>query len=253
MIKDYIIITGAYGGLGKALSLSYAKQGYGLVLLGRNKLALKQQKEALSQHTKVITEICDIRDWESCQEVYKKTIKTGIKIKILINNAGITYIHLFDKDFDILQYQQVINTNLNGYVYMSKLFLEDLIDNKGTIINISSVLGYAPLIGRTAYTASKFGLEGFFSVLQTELTKKLHIMMVYPTFIETNIRENSNISIDQYIILTPEKVTKKIIKAHKRKARKVYIGKTAKIAYYIYKYLPKLYIKLMKRNTEIKQ
>jgi short-subunit dehydrogenase len=251
MPKEYVVITGAYGGLGKALSVAYAKQGYGLVLVGRKEAILKEQEKNLSQYTDVHIEVCDISDWRSCQVLYKNIQKAEINCKAIINNAAITHIQKFDKDYDIEKYQQLIKTNLNAYVYMSKLFIEDLIQNRGSIINISSVIGYAPVIGRTSYAASKFGLEGFFSVLQAEMRDKLHIMMVYPTFIATKIRESIDVNIQHHEILTTDRVAEKILKAHILKKKKVFIGKTARLSYYVYKFFPKLYVNLMRKKVDI--
>ena len=251
MPKEYVIITGAYGGLGKALSVVYAKKGYGLVLVGRKAALLKIEKEKLAEQTDVLIEVCDVSNWEHCQAMYTNLKEKAVNCKVLINNAGITHIQKFDKDFDIEQYQQLIKTNLNAYVYLSKLFIEDLQQNKGSIINISSVIGYAPVIGRASYAAAKFGLNGFFGVLQAELKGKLHIMMVYPTFIETKIRERIKVNIQHHEVLTTDKVAKRIHTAYRKKKQKVYIGNTARLTYYLYKYFPKLYVNLMKKKIKV--
>ncbi len=249
MDKKFCIITGAYGGLGKALAMIYAQEGFGLILLGRKSEALEQLKTVFSLQTDVYTVICDISDWESCQKAFNKIEKLNLNLNTLINNAGITYIQNFDENYDICRYQQLINTNLNGSIYITKLFLKDLLKSKGSLITISSVIGYAPVIGRTAYAASKFGLEGFFSVLKAELANQLHVMMAYPTFIATQIRED--IKEDKTIneVLTADMVAEKIRHAHKRKQAKVYIGKTAKLSYYLYKYFPNLYVNLMRKKV----
>jgi len=185
----------------------------------------------------------------SARNAHQQIIALQISIKVLINNAGITYIQNFNKDYDIKKFQQLINTNLNGAVYLSQLFLTDLLKNKGSIITISSVIGYAPVIGRTAYAASKFGLEGFFSVLKAELDKKLHIMMVYPTFIATQIRDNIKEDKTVNEVLTAETVAENILVAHKKEQARVYIGKTAKLSYYLYKFFPNLYVNLMRKKV----
>lgn len=249
MSKEYCIITGAYGGLGKALAKVYAQEGFGLVLLGRKQVELEKLKAELSPQTDIHTVICDISDWESCQKAFLEIENLRLNLNTLINNAGITYIQNFNEDYDIIKYQDLINTNLNGTVYITKLFLDDLFKSKGSVITISSVIGYAPVIGRTAYAASKFGLEGFFSVLKAELADKLHIMMAYPTFIATQIRDS--IKDDKTIneVLTADMVAEKILMAHKKKRTKVYIGKTAKLSYYLYKYFPNLYVNLMRKKV----
>ena len=252
MSKEYVIISGAYGGLGKALAWVFAKKDYGIILLGRKEKALHILEEELSDYTHVKSVICDVSSWESCQSAYTKVKESGISVKILINNAGITYIQNFNQDYDINRYQELIHTNLNGSVYLTRLFLEDLLINNGTIITISSVIGYAPVLGRTAYAASKFGLEGFFSVLKAELGSRLPILMVYPTFIQTNIRDTIKGDKTVNEILTAEVVAQKTYDAFKKNKSKVYIGKTAKLSYYIYKYLPKLYVNLMRKKNETK-
>jgi len=250
MTKDFVILTGAYGGLGKALAYQYAKNGYGLILLGRKEASLKTLQKDLSKHTTIYPIVCDVSNWESCQNAQKLIDELQVSVKVLINNAGITYIQNFNQDYEIEQYKKLIETNLNGAVYLSRLFMNDLIENKGSIINISSVIGFAPVLGRTAYAASKFGLEGFFSVLQAEMNDQLHIMMVYPTFIATHIRDGLGVETNKYKVLTAENVASSVLKAHQQKKKKVYIGRTAKISYYLYKFFPKLYVNLMKKNVE---
>ncbi len=249
MSKQYCIITGAYGGLGKALAKVYTEEGYGLVLLGRKAQELEKLKEELSSETDIHTIVCDVSDWENCQGAHQQIRALQIPVETLINNAGITYIQNFDDDYDIQRYQQLINTNLNGSVFLTRLFLADLLKVKGSLITISSVIGYAPVIGRTAYAASKFGLEGFFSVLKAELGKKLHIMMVYPTFIATQIRDATKDDKTINEVLTADTVANRIFEAHKKQQAKVYIGKTAKLSYYLYKYFPNLYVNLMRKKV----
>jgi len=249
MEKKFCIITGAYGGLGKALARTYAQEGFGLVLLGRKPEALEKLEIEFSSQTDVYTVICDISDWESCQKAFQEIKNLGLNLNTLINNAGITYIQNFNENYDIDRYQQLIKTNLNGTVYITNLFLLDLLKSQGSVITISSVIGYAPVIGRTAYAASKFGLEGFFSVLKAELADRLHVMMAYPTFIATQIRDNIKEDKTVNEVLTADMVAEKVLRAHKRKLAKVYIGKTAKLSYYLYKHFPNLYVNLMRKKV----
>lgn len=248
MNKDYVVITGAYGGLGEAMAYRFAQAGFGIVLLGRSPEKLKALETDLQKHTDVLSVTCDVSDWESCVKAHGLIEASNLSVQILINNAGITYIHRFDESYDIQKFQNLVLTNLNGSVYLTKLFLKELLSKKGSIINISSVIGYAPVIGRTAYAASKFGMEGFFSVLAAEWEQKLHIMMVYPTFIATHIRENTAGKQEVNEILTPEVVAEHIFKAFQSKKERVYIGKTAKLSKLMYKFFPKLYVHLMRQK-----
>ncbi len=93
-------------------------------------------------------------------------------------------------------------------------------------------------------------LGGFFSVLKAELADKLHVMMAYPTFIATQIRDNIKDDKTVNEVLTADMVAEKVLQAHKRKRAKVYIGKTAKLSYYLYKYFPNLYVNLMRKKVK---
>lgn len=250
MNKNYVLITGAYGGLGEAMSIKFASEGYGLVLLGRNIEKLQVLEQKISSITQVLSVQCDVSSYESCQQSFQVIKANNVEIKILINNAGVTYIQQLNEDYDIEKYQNLINTNLNGSVYLTHLFLSDLVKNKGSVINISSVIGYAPVIGRTAYAASKFGMEGFFSVLQAEMDKKLHIMMVYPTFIATHIREKTDGKHEINEILTADDVANRIFIDFQKKKQRVYYGKTAKLSKLMYKFFPNLYVNLMRKKVE---
>ncbi len=252
MTGEYVLITGAYGGLGKALSVKYAENGYGLILLGRKEDSLINLKNELSSTTDIMTIICDVSDWESCKNAYNEVKSHGIKLNTLINNAGITYIQNLNKDYDIEKYQSLINTNLNGPIYLTRLFIEDLVEKRGSVITISSVIGYAPVIGRTAYAASKFGLEGFFSVLRAEQNGDVQVLMAYPTFIETDIRKNISGDNTANEVLTAKEVADKIYIAHSNNKSRVFIGKTAKLSYRLYKYFPNLYVNLMRKKLDNK-
>jgi short-subunit dehydrogenase len=250
-MKEFAVITGAYGGLGRALAHCYSKAGYGLILLGRKQEKLESLKGEFPDHTTVFTLQADVRNLDACLDAYREIQKENLIIKVLINNAGVTYIKRFDDHFDMAQYQKVIETNLNGPVNITRCFLEDLLANRGTLINISSVLGYAPLIGRTAYVASKFGLEGFSQVLRVETEGRLHLLMVYPTFFVSDIR--NEVLGDKTVneVLTADHVAARILEAHKKQMQQLYIGRTAKLSYYLSKYSPKLYVHLMRKKAGV--
>ncbi len=248
-MKPYVLITGAYGGLGKAFAKCFARNGMNLVLLGRNAEKLSGLAREFDKTVDIITLQADVGDREQMREAARILKEKNIDIQVLINNAGITYIHRFDREYDLRTYEELIRTNLHGSVYSAYYFLDGIIRNAGSIINISSVIGYAPVIGRTAYAASKFGMEGFFRVLEAE-HPDIHVMMVYPTFVDTGIR--SGVEGDKTVneILTPGAVACAVWKAYTRKKRSLFLGKTAYLSYLLYKSFPRLYIRLMRKKIE---
>jgi len=129
--------------------------------------------------------------------------------------------------------------------------------NKGQIITISSVAGIAPLMGRTAYSASKHGLHGFFESLRTELYDSgVDISMVCPSFIDNGIKEKSEYSINQEKVvsgasISPVTAANYILKNTRRNKRLILVGNTAKFSYFLHKWLPKVYEKVMIKRQKL--
>ncbi len=246
MSKSPIIISGANGGLGKALCQKFMDEGYPIIGLVRSvdkKETLLNEWQRYNDLCRI--EICDVTDLNACQKLVEKLVE--VEIGGLINNAGITRIKTFDGVQDIEATRQVIETNLMGAIQLTGAFVEKLKASAGAIISISSVLGFAPVYGRTAYAASKFGMEGFFRTLGTELKSYgVYSLVVYPTFIATGIRTEDMNKKTTGETLTPEFCAEKIFFAFAhRKKRTLLLGKTAHQSYWIYKFFPKLYEKLM--------
>lgn len=245
-----VVITGAYGGLGKSLCEEFGKHEAKIIALGRDESKLLELSQNLNQQNIENQYFCcDVRDKESCEKAIKQVIKHFGRIDVLINNAGITNIALFNSNTHADIIENVMSTNFYGSVYCTNFALNSIVESKGAIINISSVAGYAPLYGRTAYCSSKFAMEGFFRTLGCELkTKGVHNMIVYPTFIQTAIRDDVKGNVTTGESLTPEYCSEKIIKALKARKRTLILGKTAKKVYWINKLAPSLYEKMMIKN-----
>src|SRR5690606_13478169 len=130
------------------------------------------------------------------------------KIDMLINNAGISMRALF-LDLDLEVFKKVMDTNFWGSVYATKYCLPDIIINKGSIIAVSSINGFRGTPARTAYTASKFAMNGFFESLRTELMKKkVHVLVVCPGFTASNIRKNALLADGSVQIESPREENK---------------------------------------------
>lgn len=244
-----IVITGASAGLGKAICLSLASYNCNIVGLARSTDALNDLKgdiEALG--SKFIPITCDVSKNENCKKAIEETLHYFGKIDILINNAGFSNINLYDSEKHIGIVREVMETNFFGAVYCTNYAFNSIVNNKGSIVNISSVAGYSPLIGRTAYAASKHAMHGFFNTLGAELSlKEVHVMLVCPTFIDTNIRRDSQKKVETEA-LSPEYVAKKILIGIVEKRRNLIIGKTAIFAWYLNRLFPRLYERLMIHN-----
>ena len=257
-MKDYfkgksIVITGATSGLGKTLAERLLEFGASVSAIGRNQEALKALEEfAENKPGKALALQCDVSDYEQCKSAFEQIHQTFGKIDVLVNNAGITNIAKFEAEKSLDITRKLFDINFFGSVNCTSLSVDSLKKTKGSIVNISSVAGYSPLMGRTAYSASKHAMHGFFNTLRSELKEEgVHVMIACPTFIQTGIRTESEQKV-QGETLTTDYVTDKILNGIIQRKRLLLIGKTATFAYWINKLFPKTYERIMIRNQKNK-
>ena len=151
-------MTGGSDGIGRALIELLIEAGAKVATCGRqhDKLyALQMEYSQVMLHTMV----CDVSNEEECKRFIHSTVDTFGTIDILINNAGISMRSLFD-DLDTDVIRRLMDINFMGSVYCTKAALPYIIKEKGVIVGVSSTAGYRGLPGRSAYSASKFALQG---------------------------------------------------------------------------------------------
>lgn len=247
-----IVITGAAGGLGSAMCLQFGRAGGRIAALDLHLDALEQlQSDLEKEDIEVMIHPCDLRD-ESASQQAIEAVKTRFGgVDMLINNAGITQIAAF-QDTDPAAIHQVMQVNFFGAVAMTHAALDSIIERKGTLVAISSVAGFAPLLGRTAYSASKHAMNGFFNTLRTELVDQgVNVVIVCPSFIGTGFGESDSAP-KQTIgkVATAEEVADKVYTAVLKEKRFMVTGNTGKLSFLVRKFAPALYDKMMIRKLK---
>lgn len=170
-MNEYILITGASRGIGRAIALYFAMQHHHLIIVSKNNhndlLETKALAEAYGNICHAFT--CDVASYDDVQNL-KNTLDTmNISVSCLINNAGICDFGLF-QDLDVTAWNNIISTNLSSVFHMCKFFIPDMLHfQKGTIINISSVWGNIGASCEVAYSASKGGVNALTKALAKEL------------------------------------------------------------------------------------
>ena len=196
------IVTGASQGIGKSISEIFSIAGAHVVCLARNKDRLKELVSEISKNGNSASYIsCDVSDGNSIEDALRSVVKDYKQIDILVNNAGIT------KDSLILRmkeqnWDQVMNTNLKGAFYSTKIVLRHMMKKKyGRIINITSIVGLQGNPGQSNYAASKAGLIGFSQSIAKEVASRgITVNCIAPGWIETEMTNDIPQDIKENII-----------------------------------------------------
>ena len=183
--KDQIvIITGASSGIGRELARAFSREGASVVLAARSVDALEQLaaelREAGGQALVVPT---DVRDYGQIERLIQVTQQTFGRLDVLVNNAG-QGLGVWAKDLAMAQVEEVFRTNVLGLIYATRLALPGMIaQQRGLIINISSVAGKVGTPSDSVYAASKFAVNGFSQGLRAEVAQhNIHVLTVCPFF-----------------------------------------------------------------------
>jgi NAD(P)-dependent dehydrogenase (short-subunit alcohol dehydrogenase family) len=189
--KDKVVaVTGGSDGIGKAMVDILLRKGAIVATCGRHYDKLYQLQSEYPSYP-LYTVVADVSNENDCRHFVESTTEIYGGIDILINNAGISMRALL-KDVPTEVIRNVMNVNFFGSVYCTKFALETLIERKGIIAGVSSIAGYRGLPGRSAYSASKFALQGWLEAIRTELLDTgVHVMWVCPGFVTSNIRKTA--------------------------------------------------------------
>lgn len=171
-MKKTVLITGASRGIGRSLSIEYAKAGFNLIITcSKTEEALLALANELTTtyHVDVLTSVGDISDFAYVEMLFKTIQERFSRIDILINNAGISHVGLLS-DMTIEEWNHIVGINLTGAFSTSKLAIPMMLQQgRGKILNISSVWGNVGASCEVAYSACKGGLNSFTKALAKEL------------------------------------------------------------------------------------
>ena len=187
-LSRIVLITGASRGIGRAIALRLADQGHKIAINynSHKEDAEEVLREINKRGSSGMIVKANVSKLEEVQEMIKQVENSLGPVEILYNNAGIIsdslLMRMKPEDFD-----KVIDTNLKGTFYCTKLCINNMIKNRwGRVINISSVVGIRGNIGQSNYSASKAGIHSFTkSVAKEVATRNITVNVIAPGYIST--------------------------------------------------------------------
>lgn len=189
-LKNKIVfITGASSGIGKASAVKFAEEGANLILTARRLSIISKLAANLTKKYKVKTLPIklDVRDVEQVKSSIKKLPVQWKKIDILLNNAGLA--RGFDKIYEgkIKDWEEMIDTNVKGLLYVTREILPSMIKRKkGHIINIGSTAGHEVYLKGNVYSATKFAVNALSQAMRIDvLDKNIKVSSIDPGMVKT--------------------------------------------------------------------
>ena len=254
--NQVVWITGASSGIGRALAQAYAAKDARLVLSSRNRQKLEiVQKECISLGAECLVLPLDLADAKDFPGKAQTVIDTFGRIDILINNGGISQRALI-KETPIELDRKIMEINFFGNIALTKAVLPYMIRQQaGHIVVVSSIVGKFGFPLRSAYSASKHALHGFYETLRAEhKSDHIRVTLAIPGRVKTQISVNailkdgspSNKMDDgQDAGISPERCARQIIRAVQKNKKEVLIGKKELLLVHIRRFLPGLYYRIV--------
>ena len=187
-MNKIVLITGATSGIGKALARKLAKERINLILVGRREERLLSLKAELEQQkVEAITLTFDVRDYNKANEMLSALPERWKKIDVLVNNAGLALGLSPIQEGDIADWDQMIDTNIKGLLYMTRIVSPWMIERgKGHIVNIGSIAGKEVYANGNVYCATKHAVVALSKAMRIDmLAHNIRVSLVCPGAAET--------------------------------------------------------------------
>jgi 3-hydroxy acid dehydrogenase/malonic semialdehyde reductase len=188
-MSNIAFITGASSGFGRAIANKLASQGFDVIVTGRRTDRLEELKtELINRYQVKVQTLCfDVRDQRQTEDAIRGLDESWKTINVLVNNAGLALGREPFQEGSLADWEQMIDTNLKGLIYVSKEIIPLMKDAEGaTIINIGSIAGKDVYPGGNVYSASKAAVDSLTKSMRIDLLPKgIRVGQIAPGAAET--------------------------------------------------------------------
>ncbi len=257
------LITGAGGGIGRAIAVSLARRGCNLALADVNEAGMAQTAEEIGPCVRITRYGLDVSDAEAVANAPARVLAEHPGVDLLVNNAGVALGGLFEQVSEA-DFEWLFSINFFGVVRMTRAFLPILRRSPDArLINLSSIFGIIAPPGQSAYAASKFAVRGFSESLRHELKdSSVGVTVVHPGGVATSIARSARLPpgasaadlerrlkfAESKLTLSPTVAGETIVRAAERRRPRVIVGLDARIAVATEHFAPVSYWKLLGRG-----
>lgn len=247
-----VVVTGGGSGIGRSLVLSLLAKGARVAAVDINGETLAETAVLAKTHANHLsTHILNVTDKTAVENLPQQVIDAHGTVDIVINNAGIIQPFVRVNDLEYSSIERVMDVNFYGLVYMTKTFLPHLKQRpEAHLVNISSMGGYLPVPGQTIYGASKAAVKLFTEGLRSELLEtNVHVTVVFPGAIGTNISVNSGVDMgvenlaeaeqeSSFKPLPSNDAAEIIVRGIEKDKSRIFVGSDAKMMDFLYRVAP---------------
>lgn len=248
------VIVGGAGGIGQAIAREYAQAEFRIVLVDRDAGRLAAAGANLPG---AIVIKADLTLDVDIPRIASEIDAVFDRIDLLVHAAGLTQVSLA-AETGIEVHRRVMEVNFFGVVALTQRLLPNLIHARGQILVLSSICGFAPLIARSGYCASKHALHGYFNTLRWELAPAgVDVLIVCPSFADTDFAsrglagDGSTLTFERSTLgkaMSCQRIATLVHRAAKRRKRLLVLSWRGKLSYWLTRLFPEWYGRLMAKS-----
>ncbi|MBT2490766.1 SDR family oxidoreductase [Streptomyces sp. ISL-96] len=256
-----VVITGASSGIGRATAVAFARKGCSVVLAARRAEALEAVRQECERHrgAEALVVPTDVTDPKAVDDLARRAVQRFGRIDVWVNSAAVTVFGPFE-EVPLEDFRKVLDVNVMGYVHGARAALRVMREQgRGTLINVSSIVGVVSQPYTHAYGMSKYAVRALSASLRQELrlgkAEGIHVCTVLPATIDTPLFEHAanytgRKPLAMPPVYSPERVARAIVDLVRRPRREVVVGPMGRSVVLESRIMPGMAERMMARQVD---